>query len=427
MINALYSRETLRKQPEEFRIGAVISDGMWYSLPKWRKIAKVSEEVITAWIDRHLEDGTLIQSPCGAKSYRFPLESIEAWYEENNLPLGVQLLDFMFPPRIWDGMTEVEGFIKAPLREIGVVTFLCSSKVAAQVTERLRGVARVRQEDPGHYKCYCLDANYAKKIVESVFAENKAAEIEKMYARSISRRRELVDFTPVFRRDLVMFYKSYGRSLARGSQETISIFLPEREDQEGQMIMWVIAAAEKLNQAKPVPFSGYLQSVLSRWPYNLPKEHLGDELSDFQRGRARALKELRKEHDDPSAEFSSREIAEKMGVSMTDFVTLEASHKVWLASRSATTLTWAESNEEKSGENVVLGLGGAAAVPSDIELSHRLSMAAVKVGLETGLYEDAFTLMSQIDASDINMSAVEQISEEFIAALGVEMGVGQGR
>ena len=32
MHNALYTKSTLLKQPKRFRIEAVISDGMWYSL-----------------------------------------------------------------------------------------------------------------------------------------------------------------------------------------------------------------------------------------------------------------------------------------------------------------------------------------------------------------------------------------------------------
>ena len=57
-----FTKDTLKNEPVDFRIGAIISDGMWYSLPKWRKLARVTEREINEWIDEHLADGSLLQS-----------------------------------------------------------------------------------------------------------------------------------------------------------------------------------------------------------------------------------------------------------------------------------------------------------------------------------------------------------------------------
>lgn len=422
MIQALYTRDDFKKQSEEFRIGAVISDGMWYSLPKWRKIARVSEETMEEWVSRHLANGMLLQSATGARSYRFPLESIHQWYEENDLDLNVQLIDFLFPPRIWDGMTETEGFLEAPLREIGIVSFTCSAPVAALITQRLKGIARVREAEPNRYKSYCLEASYVKSIVEEVFKNQEASEIGKIYSRTVTRRRELVDFTPEFSKGLVLFYKNFGRTLVKSSMDTINIFLPDREDQETQIVMWVIAAIEKFDESTSVPFSGYLNTVLKRWPYDLPNSHLGKELSDFQRQRARAIESLKQKTS--RAEFATTEIAQEMEVDSSAFVSLEEKHKIWLASRNPATLTWTETSEEKVGANLHEGLHRGPVTISDIHLANRISLAVVQAALSTEAWDDALSIISQIDAHDINLARIKEVSEKFIQALGVEMGLG---
>ena len=96
-LNLPLTRKTLKETPVDFRIGAIVSDGMWYDIPKWQRYAGVTENDLMEWIDVHLKDGSLIQSPpeVGSKSYRMPLDSIKSWYKDNKLKLGEQLLDFV--------------------------------------------------------------------------------------------------------------------------------------------------------------------------------------------------------------------------------------------------------------------------------------------------------------------------------------------
>lgn len=426
MDNALYSREDFKNKDANYRIGLVISDGMWYSLPKWRKLARVTEEEINTWIEEHLASGDLIQAADGAKSYRFGLPAIKKWYLENDEILGTQLVDFLFPPRIWDGLTEVEGFLSAPLREIAIVTFEAAPHVAQEIIEKLRGIARVREVSPGKYKTYSLEHSYVKNIINEVFKDQNPNDIGRNYARTASKRREMVDFPREFSEGLVMFYKNFGKSLARRRMDTISIFLPDADEQEAQIIIWVIEAIEKCDEKNPVPFSGYLDTVLTHWPLDLPNTHLGKELAEFQKQRSRALKALKKRTG--KAEFSTGEVSGEMGFTKDDFVDLEEKHKVWIASKTATTLTWEENSEEKSSNGQVTDLhqpGVTAA--TDVALANRLSYAVVQTALSTDLWEDAFKIIAQIDASDINISQIREVSDAFIQGLGSEMGVSEAK
>lgn len=423
MNEALYTKISLRRESPDFRIGAVISDGMWYSLTKWRKISRVSEEEINEWIDKHLADGTLIQSETGAKSYRFPLESILHWYNKNNIPLGTQLIDSIFPPRIWDNMTEAEGFMDAPLRQIGVVSFNGNTEIASVISEALRGVAKIREVEPGKYKAYCLNASYVKQIVDEELDNNKEllrGIPKKIYSRSEAKRREIVDFTPEFANGLVMFYKTFGKTLVKKEMETIQIFLPDPEDQDSQITLWVLTAIEKFDESTAVPFSGYLNSVLKRWPYDLPSTHLGKDLSSFQRQRSKAVERLKEKYGEEK-NFTNIELAEAMEMEQSHFNDLEEKHKVWSKSRKPASLTWSENSDERMVEPAE-----PVITANDIVLAHKLSKAIIQTACNTGLHEDAFAIIAQIDASEINMSQIDSVSETFIQELGASIGMAEG-
>lgn len=420
------SRKALREQPAKFRIEAIISDGMWYTITKWMKASKVSEEELMEWIDAHLKDGSLIQSPAsaGSKSYRMPKEAIYQWYKEQGIEVGEQLLDFVFPPRIWDGLTEVDGFESAPLREIGLVSFSCSDATFQEVKRRLKGVARIREEIPRSYKAYCLSAPYVKDIIQQVYDELGETN-NTLRARSKSKRREMVDLTPEFSKNFVLFYKKFGKSLVKGHQETINIYLPDTFDQESQMIVWVIEALEKFDESAAVPFSGYFNNVMGRWPYNLPMLHLGPELSEFQLERARAIKRLNGGDKNSTKVFSNKEIANEMGWDFSKFSDLEFKHRLWMKARNATTMTWDESSDERLAISSVMGgesLGGKVET-QDINLAARLSRGLLKAALDTGKYEDALAVISQLDANSVDFQILANLDEKFVSSLGKELEV----
>lgn len=422
MANSTYTKDTFKNLSTEFKIGAIISDGMWYSLPKWRKMAKVTEEEINEYVERNMANGMLVQSPTGAKSFRFPLESIEKWYDDNGIRLGSQLIDFLFPPRIWDNRTEAEGFLEAPLREIGIVSYSATTEVSAEVAEALRGVAKVREAEPGRYKAYCLNAAYTKDIIESVLDKHPVTSTHKTYSRSEAKRRELADFSSEFARGLVMFYKVFGRSLVKKEMETIRIYLPDTEDQESQITLWVLTAIEKFDESSSVPFSGYLNSVLKRWPYDLPATHLGKDLSAFQRQRSRAIEALKLRVGE-DRNFTNVELAGAMELDQTAFNDLEEKHRVWTKSRTATTLNWDESADEKMVKSNLSGEYGSVTTASDILLANKMSIAVIQAAINTELYDDAFSIITQIDSSELNLTKIKEVSEPFIQELGFVLGL----
>lgn len=420
------SRSTLNTYPWEFRIGVVISDGMWYSLPKWRQVAKVSEEQLCQWVAKALEDGVIEQSKTGARSYRMPLHAMKAWYQKHGIIMREQVLDFVFPARVWDDMSETEGFIAAPVRHIGVLAIQGGERVEKVLRQAARGLGRVRETSPGTFKIYCLSHSCARKKIEKAFAQAgfvQGRDYKKIYGRGETKRRELCDFSQEFASNMVDFYQGFSRSLLKSSMETIKIFLPHIEEQNSQILMWVLSAIEKFDECSSVPFSGYLNSVLKRWPYDLPAQFLGKEISEFQRGRAKAISRLKKEAKQQGREvplLSSWDIAKEMGISKEDFDDLEEKHRVWTKLQNATTLVWDGTADEKyTKRNLSGSLVSTVGAPArDFLLAHQLSHAILLAALETDNFLDAHALIKQVDSHDVDLRVVSTLGRQFVGALG---------
>lgn len=411
-----YTKKEFMKQPAEFRIEAIVGDGMWYSATKWRKLAQVSESELQDWIQKKTNEGKLLQSSTGAMSYRYPYTEVLEWHNRIGMNPGDQVLEHIFPARVWDGKTETEGFLDAPLRTIDIVTFRADSSVAKQITQDLRGIARVRETLPGLYRAYCGCGAYVRELIEE--KGYKLHETEGKRSLSIqtdAKRRELIDFSEEFCLGMLEFYRGFAASLTKPSAETISIFLPDQYERDAQILSWVLFAIEKFDESASVPFSGYLDNVLKRWPYDLPTLHLGSELSDFQRSRSRAIKQLSKEHGKTDGNFPNAEVAKKMGMEISEFNDLSERHRLWLRNKNATTLTWDE-GDEKLAETNVIGMFSSSA-PQDRLLAYNISLAAVSAALETGDYTSFFSLVSQMDTEEIDHEKLAILAPDFLSHL----------
>ncbi len=202
---------------------------------------------------------------------------------------------------------------------------------------------------------------------------------------------------------------------------TIKIFLPDPEDQNSQITLWVIAAIEKFDETSAVPFSGYLNSVLHRWPYDLPADHLGKDLSNFQRERSKAIKKLDVTEGSGTEEqkktHTHESIAKEMGLSINSFLESEEKHQIWIKTQTASTLTWDDSSEEKQVESNLSGNFTNAGVDTDVILANRISRATIDAAIASKSFSEAFFVISQIDTPELDLTQLRNLSEPFVKAL----------
>ena len=400
-------REHFNSQSDEWRIEAVIHDGNWYDFKKWRKVAKVKKDVLEKWIDENKD--ILIISELG--SYRVGYDEIIKWYNENDIDLETSIVPNNFPPKLWDKTTETDVFLSAPRRRVGTVSFIAETKEILDKCENiLKGTAKIMPDDGGRYKAHGLSAVHIKNLLSKGLTEKEFDSLQ-IKTRAMIMQRELIDLPPLWLDEALDFYvNTFAPSALRSSMSTISIYLPDRHDIHSQTMIWVISAMKKFNENASVPFSGYLSNVLRHWPYDLPDEHLGKELSKFQRDRKKAIEQAEREGLSIDGNVPIEVIAEIMGITLEDYIELNIEHENWLAEKNATTLTWEDSANEKKGTRV----GETESIKNDAQKLSRMSIATVKAAVDTEDWDSAYKLISQIDSNEIDDEIGGKLSGDFV-------------
>lgn len=409
--------------PKE-RIALVMADGMWWSKEKIQRFAHADLETISQWLEEGKASGKVIQADTGEKSYRCPSSEIYRFYRRTGLSMTEQLIDKLFPPRIWSGLSEVEGFERAPLREVGIVNFRANPDDAKVLIESLKGLARVRDLGGGQFRAYGLSASLIK---DTLIDTMKTHGIEKngVTMRNKNMRRELVDFDDTFLKGMMGFYREFSRTLLKNRMDTIRIYIPDREDQDSQFSYWVISIIERYDETRSIPFSGYLQSAIRWWPYDLPGIYLGSELSKFQMFKSRAVKEIRKtSKPDPHEQITASEIAEKIGITMKEYLEFEEQRSNWLNARSAASLSW-ETGEERPSHS--MNAVSESSASTDFDLANRISSSALKAGIVTGKFDDAFHLFTKVDSEGDSLDEMKHLDSEFVSEFGKSLGYGEDK
>lgn len=397
-------RKSFNASEPIWRIESVIHDGSWYDIDKWARVSKVSKDELKEWIVNNEEK--LIKSETG--SYRIGYDEILKWYKKQDIDPETSIVPSNFPPKLWAGNTEIEFFINAPRRRVGTVNFEVSdAELYSKTVEILKGVGKILPDRGGRYRAYGLSAVHMRNLLSKGLTEKEYESLD-IKTRASLLQRELIDLPDEWLEEALPFYsKVFAPGILKSSMPTIEIYLPDKYDLQSQITIWVITAMKKFDEQASVPFSGYLNSVLRHWPYDLPDEYLGKELSKFQRERKRAIDSVT---DGNTDNVPIEEIAEIMEISLEEYIALNDEHENWLAERNATTLTWEDSSNEKAGRL----LGVAEQVRPDLDSLANISLAVVKAAVDTEEWKSAYTVISQLDCNEIDCDISAKLSPKFI-------------
>lgn len=408
-------RKKFNSRSDRWRIEAVIHDGNWYDFNKWRRVARVSDETLSEWIKDN--EDKLIKSDLD--SYRMGYDEIVKWYEKEDLDVEESIVPNNFPPKLWGRTTETDVFLNAPRRRVGTVNFAVESdEILERVIKILKGVAKVSPDANNRYRAYGLSAIHIRSLLSKGLTKAEFDLLD-IKTRAILMQRELIDLPTDWLEDALDFYaNTFAPSVLRSSMSTIEIYLPDRHDIHSQTVIWVINAMKKFDEEASVPFSGYLSSVLRHWPYDLPDEHLGKDLSRFQRERKRAIDNIN--DNNKKDNIPIEEIAEEMDISLEEYINMINEHENWLAERNATTLTWEDSANEKKG--VLVGV--IQSPETDFNKLYKMSISTVNAALDTKDWDSALEVIRQLDKDEIDEEIREKLSIEFISKFAKYLNIG---
>lgn len=399
------TREFAKRDPT-WRIEAVIHDGSWYTVRKWAKLSKVKDNDIHEWIENNKEKTDLIHMN---DSYRLGYDEIMRWYDDQpDIELDDRLVPNNFPPKIWDGQTEAEALINVPKRQVTEVSLTPNTKeLKEKCQDILRGTAILRLYKHGSYRACGLSRKFIiSKLQRGLTREE--FEIVNPGRKTIMHYRELSDFSEEFLENALKFYVPFAKTLLRSRMSTLKIYLPTQGDIDMQVAIWIMTALRKFDEQQPVPFSGYLSRVLSFWPYDLPDEILGKELSTFQRNKRKIMNKWI--HETGDSHMPDDEIISRMKIDKDTYLRLTKEYQSWLYEHNATQLTWENSSNEKMSDYI----WDENEDSHNSELSHKIAIGLMDAALKTENFSEAFKIINTLGSvSEEDYASLQNINNDF--------------
>jgi DNA-directed RNA polymerase specialized sigma subunit len=88
---------------------------------------------------------------------------------------------------------------------------------------------------------------------------------------------------------------------------SIKKHLPEDDDAQQQIYLWVIEAVKRYDDSTSIPFAAYLGTSIKKWVYDLNRKSYGRSIADKELKHSRAINEFRAtEERNPTAEELAR-------------------------------------------------------------------------------------------------------------------------
>lgn len=398
--------KSFKKKPVNFRVESVIHDGQWYTPEKWAKVAKCSLDDVLNFIKA---TNYLITDK---GSYRVNKDEIERWYNENNLDITEPLVPNNFVPKIWDGKTETETFLSTPKYLVNVLlVYYNTSKELEEIKKVLKGKVFFTQDESSPsqsvstLRVYSISNDFTINYLKQHLPEDIFKNINFRSRQSVLWR-NITDFSEEFIVEFLDFYLDYAKGLLKNHNKTIEIFIPNYQDRELKIQEWILKAAGKFDEKQCVPFSGYLANVLQKWPYDLPNMELGLELAKFQRVRTKAINKIIQERE--SEDYTEEEIQIMLPYTKEDYYRLLSEHERWNNIRTASSITWDEKGNEKSGVNI---FDNKESEKNKINLANKLSISLFKAAIETNDYKSLFKVIQNFKG-DSSIPKID-LNEEF--------------
>lgn len=405
--------ERWKEYDEDFRISAVIHDGQWYTKDKWKRVAKLKKmETLDNWIKKNKNK---IISHENGLSFRTSKDEIIKWYKENDLDITKELVPKNYPPRIWNNKTETEAFLDCPKETVSNLLLKSDDKeLTEKIINYLQPYSQIKEDEQHKVYFYTMNAEYLKYKVEKLLTEKELKKCD-IRVRHNFGRRELADFEETFLVNILEFYYVLSITLLKSHQNTMKIFLPDQFDRSAQIYEWIIKALQKFDEEAGVPFSGYLASVLNKWPYDLPDNTLGKPMAIYQRKRAQIVKKYK---TDSIEEIPIDILREELNMYTDEqFRDFENWHHQWLKIQGASNLNWEDKNAEKVGENITTK---ESTYYVDNIVRSKIIRSIILTCVKTKQYETGIKILNDLFRLE-NFNEIEYIDSSFKEVMKKEL------
>lgn len=297
----------------ETPIGALktdMSDGQWHTIQKIlkRNVKNFNgKSHLIEEVNNLVQEGVFIAGT--NNSYRMKLDALLDWRETNGLEMDYNVSNNA--PRIFGGQLEDDVWAKTPLRDIDTVYFRISQNHIKDITNVVKYRGFLSYDLDGILRIYSLNGEEIAEDIKEIAKEHPEYDIFGVRLSKNVKRRELRDLDKQFLDELCVFYGKLAHVFIRKAMTSVSKHIPEPDDIQQQIYMWVIDAIHKYNAETSTPFAAFLHYSLNKWVHDLNRKSFGRSVADSELQLNRALDKLREEENHtPSIKDIAKEMNE---------------------------------------------------------------------------------------------------------------------
>lgn len=276
-----------------------LSDGQWHPFYKINKKiergsakAKEFKAQLSNELEQLVEDEILIAG--NNESYRFKSDKLNRWRMISSNP---QIEERQYQPRWFGGILEDDGWEKAPLKTYDLVHFRADSSLTRHtLKDAVGGKLSLIQVEEGLYRVFSTNGEATFEAIKKLKEDNPFFEITGMRLEKELRRRDLEDLPPKYVAELCEYYGKFSKVLLRSYMSSIVKHLPDPDDIQQQIYLWVLDAIQRYDAETSIPFAAYLGTSLKKWVFNLNRKAFGRAVADAELKHSRAISEFKAEN-----------------------------------------------------------------------------------------------------------------------------------
>jgi len=289
-----------------------LSDGQWHpSYKLWKSISehikkndlntevKYTKELMVEELDALAATGMLLAAN---DSYRFVTKELDMW---RLFSITLNHNDPLTTPRYFGNILEDDGWVYAPLRTCHLIHFKVAGKLTRQEVAEFVSVPVefVTVNEDGLYKIYSENKVDTYDKIQTLKLQKPEALISGIRLEADLKRRNVKELPKRYYAELCAHYGEFAKILLRSQMSSIVKHLPEKDDRDQQIFIWVIEAVKRYDDSTSIPFAAYLGSAIKKWVYDLNRKAYGRSIADTELKYNRAMNDFRlRENREPTAE-----------------------------------------------------------------------------------------------------------------------------
>lgn len=301
-----------------------LADGQWHPIDKIRKNivgllrkqdakAKLPERKdLIERLDALVEGGTLKPGTGKSPSYRFETEKLEGW---RSVSETLDRDNKLYQPRYFGRVLEDDGWLQAPLHTLDLIHFRPSGSLTKQELLDFTQLpfAAIQIDEEGLHRIFTVDGETTYRQLKQAQEDEPRWGITSLRLEKNLKRRDLAELPPGFLNDLCRYYGNFAKVLLRNKMSSVLKHIPDPDDIQQQIYIWIIEAVERYDAQTSIPFGAYLGTSLDKWVFNLTRRANGRSVADMELKHVRAANAFRNEND---REPTQDELAQVLGMTV---------------------------------------------------------------------------------------------------------------